>query len=32
MTEPDLAHAVKEILGVRVVYVPSCFTLHVELA
>ena len=32
MTEPDITHAVKEILVVRVVYVPSCFTLHVELA
>ena len=29
MTEPDVDHAVKEILGARVVYV---FTLHVELA
>ena len=27
MTEPDIAHAVKEILGVRVAYVFACFTL-----
>ena len=32
MTEPDIAHAVKEILGARVVYVLPVFTLHVELA
>ena len=27
MTEPDIAHAVKEILGTRVVYVFACFHL-----
>ena len=27
MTEPDIAHAVKEILGARVVYVFACFHL-----
>ena len=32
MTEPDIDHAVKEILGARVVYVFACFTLQTELA
>ena len=27
MTEPDIAHTLKKILGVRVVHVFACFTL-----
>ena len=31
MTEPDIAHEVKEIFGAQVIYIFACFTLHAEL-